>query len=152
MSDTTQIQTLERHGPAAPAIAPATCPLFIDRPHGRLFAIHHPPAAAAAHAEAVLYIHPFAEEMNQSRRIAVLQAEALAGLGYGVLTLDLTGCGDSTGEFADARWVIWRDDFIAGCRWLGALGYRSSSRPGVVDIGRRRGVRRLPGTQDGCSR
>ncbi len=54
MSDTTEIQTLERHGPAAPAVAPAKRPLFIDRPHGRLFAIHHPPAEAAAPGEAVL--------------------------------------------------------------------------------------------------
>ncbi len=128
MSDTTEIQTLERHGQAAHAIAPAKRPLFIDRPHGRLFAIHHPPSGAAAQGdggrEAVVYIHPFAEEMNQSRRMAALHAEALAGLGHGVLMLDLTGCGDSTGEFADARWETWRDDVVAGCRWLGALGYR----------------------------
>ncbi len=124
MSDTTEIQTLERHGPAAPAKRP----LFIDRSHGRLFAIHHPPSGAAAQGdggrEAVVYVHPFAEEMNQSRRMAVLQAEALARRGYGVLMLDLTGCGDSTGEFADARWETWRDDIVAGCRWLGELGYR----------------------------
>ncbi len=124
MSETTEIQTLERHGPATHAAASAKRPLFIDRPHGRLFAIHHPPAGAAAHAEAVVYVHPFAEEMNQSRRMAALQAEALAGMGYGVLSLDLTGCGDSTGEFADARWETWRDDVVAGCHWLGALGYR----------------------------
>jgi exosortase A-associated hydrolase 2 len=74
--------------------------------------------------EAVVYVHPFAEEMNQSRRMAALQAEALAGLGLGVLTLDLTGCGDSTGELADARWETWRDDIIAGCNWLEAEGYR----------------------------
>ncbi len=128
MSDTTESQTLERHGPVAHTVAPAKRPLFIDRPHGRLFAIHHPPSGAAAQGdggrEAVIYIHPFAEEMNQSRRMAALQAEALAGLGYGVLMLDLTGCGDSTGEFADARWETWRDDVVAGCRWLGAHGYQ----------------------------
>jgi exosortase A-associated hydrolase 2 len=124
MSDATEIQTLERHGPAAHAAAGAKQPLFIDRPHGRLFAIHHPPATAAPRADAVLYIHPFAEEMNQSRRMAALQSEALAGLGHGVLMLDLTGCGDSTGEFAEARMQTWRDDVVAGCNWLAAEGYR----------------------------
>jgi exosortase A-associated hydrolase 2 len=124
MSESTEIQTLERNSSAVRVAAPARCPLFIDRPHGRLFAIHHPPAGAADLDEAVLYIHPFAEEMNQSRRMATLQAEALAGVGHGVFMLDLTGCGDSTGEFAGARWETWREDVVAGCRWLGDQGYR----------------------------
>ncbi len=124
MSDTAAIQTLERHDRATRAAEPEIQPLFIDRPHGRLFAIHHPPSGAMSSGEAVVYIHPFAEEMNQSRRMAALQAEALAGLGHGVLMLDLTGCGDSTGELADARWETWRDDVAAGCRWLGDHGYR----------------------------
>jgi len=127
MSETTEIHTRERNSSAAPAI----CPLFIGRPHGGLFAIHRPPADAAALDEAVLYIPPFAEEMNQSRRMATLQAEALTGLGYGVLTLDLTGCGDSAGEFAEARWETWRDDVVAGCRWLSAQGYRHISLWGL---------------------
>ena len=123
MSETTAIQTLERHSPAPHAESGDRQPLFIDRPHGRLFAIHHPPMGTPERGEAVVYTHPFAEKMNQSRRMAALQAEALAGLGYGVLMLDLTGCGDSTGEFADARWETWREDVVAGCGWLGAHGY-----------------------------
>ena len=121
MSETIAIQTPERRDRDPDAIPGARHPLFIDRPHGRLFAIHHRPSAAPG--EAVVYVHPFAEELNQSRRMAALQAEALAGLGYGVLMLDLTGCGDSTGDFADARWQTWREDILAGCRWLGTQGY-----------------------------
>ncbi len=127
MPDTTATQTLERDDPVTHAERRGRQPLFIDRPHGKLFAIHHPPhcpaSGAAVPGEAVVYVHPFAEEMNQSRRMATLQAEALAGLGYGVLMLDLTGCGDSTGEFAEARWDTWRDDVLAGCAWLEAQGY-----------------------------
>lgn len=67
---------------------------------------------------AVLYLHPFAEEMNKSRRMAALQARALAAAGYDVLQIDLLGCGDSSGDFADASWQAWRDDVLAGYRWL----------------------------------
>jgi exosortase A-associated hydrolase 2 len=56
--------------------------------------------------------------MNRSRRIAALQARQLSALGYGVLQLDLYGCGDSSGDFGDARWDIWKDDLAAGAQWL----------------------------------
>lgn len=42
----------------------------------------------------IVYIHPFAEEMNKSRRMAALQARALTLAGFAVLQLDLIGCGD----------------------------------------------------------
>lgn len=58
----------------------------------------------------MLYIHPFAEEMNKARRMAALQARALAAAGYDVLQIDLLGCGDSSGDFADACWQAWQDD------------------------------------------
>jgi exosortase A-associated hydrolase 2 len=127
MSEITEIHTRERNSSEAAGIRP----LFIDRPHGRLFAVHRPPRRPDAPDEAVLYVHPFAEEMNQSRRMATLQAEALAESGYGVLTLDLTGCGDSTGDFADAGWKIWQDDIAAGRRWLSDQGYRHISLWGL---------------------
>lgn len=66
----------------------------------------------------VVYVHPFAEEMNKSRRMAALQARALAQSGYAVLQIDLLGCGDSSGEFADAAWSDWVDDVQLACRWL----------------------------------
>lgn len=66
----------------------------------------------------VLYIHPFAEEMNKTRRMAALQARALAAVGFGVLQIDLKGCGDSSGEFGDARWYDWVADVHTGMRWL----------------------------------
>ena len=66
----------------------------------------------------VLYIHPFAEEMNKSRRMAALQARALAQAGYAVLQIDLLGCGDSSGDFGDASWQDWVGDVVQGANWL----------------------------------
>lgn len=66
----------------------------------------------------VVYAHPFAEEMNKSRRMAAMQARALAAAGYGVLQPDLPGCGDSAGDFGDATWAAWAEDIVQACHWL----------------------------------
>ena len=72
----------------------------------------------------VVYIHPLAEEMNKSRRMAAMQARALAAAGYAVLQIDLLGCGDSSGDFGDATWSAWVDDVLAAHQWL-----RTQPRP-----------------------
>lgn len=66
----------------------------------------------------VVYIHPFAEEMNKSRRMAAQQSRALAQAGFAVLQIDLSGSGDSSGDFGDATWANWASDVVAGCQWL----------------------------------
>ena len=63
-------------------------------------------------------MHPFAEEMNKSRRMAALGAQALATNGWLVLQIDLTGCGDSEGEFGDINWQHWLDDVSQAWAWL----------------------------------
>jgi exosortase A-associated hydrolase 2 len=63
----------------------------------------------------IVYLPPWAEEMNKSRRMAALQARALAQEGCLVLQLDPLGCGDSAGDFADAIWADWVDDFVGAC-------------------------------------
>lgn len=83
---------------------------------GQRFCLFHP-AAGAARA-AVLYVPPFAEEMNKSRRMAALQARALAASGCDVLQIDLLGCGDSSGDFGDAGWDDWLADIARGIAWL----------------------------------
>ena len=98
--------------------APPPEPIFLDGPAGRLFAVYHAPAAGSDPHPAVLYVPPFAEEMNRSRRMAALQARALAAAGIGVLIPDLHGTGDSAGEFRDARWAIWLGDIRAASAWL----------------------------------
>ena len=70
----------------------------------------------------VVYVHPFAEEMNKSRRMAALQARALAQAGWRVVQVDLLGCGDSSGEFGDAAWQDWVDDVQAVSRWAAEHG------------------------------
>ncbi len=66
----------------------------------------------------LLYLHPFAEEMNRSRRMAALAARAFARQGWLVLQPDLLGCGDSAGDFGDAGWQDWIDDVSAAWTWL----------------------------------
>lgn len=60
------------------------------------------------------------EEQNKSRRMVAEQARRLADAGWHVLQLDLTGCGDSAGNHAEASWDAWLDDIAAGQRWLAA--------------------------------
>ena len=91
--------------------------LFLDAAPGRRFGLFHPPARPACRG-AILYVHPFGDEMNKSRRMAALQARALATAGFGVLQLDLYGCGDSSGEFRDARWDLWKQDLATASAWL----------------------------------
>lgn len=81
------------------------------------FCIHH--AAQGPRRGRVVYLHPFVEEMNKSRRMAALQAQALAAAGFAVLQIDLAGCGDSAGDFGDASWDAWVDDAVLAARWLG---------------------------------
>ena len=84
---------------------------------GQRFCLFHAPQGDVTKG-AVLYIHPFAEEMNKSRRMAALQARALAQAGFAVLQIDLLGCGDSSGDFGDATWQDWVSDVAQGCHWL----------------------------------
>jgi uncharacterized protein len=66
----------------------------------------------------VLYLHPWAEEMNKARRMAAMQSRALAAAGYEVLQIDLQGCGDSSGGFGDATWDGWLADVARAAAWL----------------------------------
>lgn len=80
--------------------------------------LFHAPAGAAR--SKVLYLHPFAEEMNKSRRMAALACRALAEAGHAVLQIDLRGCGDSSADFGDAGWADWQADVRLGLEWLDA--------------------------------
>jgi exosortase A-associated hydrolase 2 len=77
----------------------------------RLCLFHAP---AGAPRSRILYLHPFAEEMNKSRRMVALACRALAAAGHAVLQIDLRGCGDSSADFGDARWTDWQDDVRLG--------------------------------------
>jgi exosortase A-associated hydrolase 2 len=95
---------------------------FLPAPAGNLFAMYYPPAQTQADCGDVLYVHPFAGEMFAARTVISACARELAAAGRGVLTVDLHGCGDSSGDFSDARWEIWQGDLAAAVGWLKAQG------------------------------
>jgi exosortase A-associated hydrolase 2 len=89
---------------------------FLPAKPGDRFCIYHSPADGAGRG--IVYAHPFCEEMNKARRMAALQSRRLAAAGCAVLQIDLFGCGDSSGDFADARWEIWKQDLRVALGWL----------------------------------
>jgi exosortase A-associated hydrolase 2 len=91
---------------------------FLPAEQGSRFCVAHVPAGTPRGA--IAYVHPFAEEMHKSRRMAALQARSLAARGWLVLQVDLLGCGDSPGDFGDARWALWTSDVRAGLDWVKA--------------------------------
>lgn len=92
-------------------------PFFLEGPGGYRFCMHYPALGGDARG-AILYAHPFAEEMNKSRRMAALQAQVFCKAGFEVLQVDLLGCGDSSGDFGDASWQNWIDDIQLGYDWI----------------------------------
>ncbi|MFL6710168.1 MAG: hydrolase 2, exosortase A system-associated [Massilia sp.] len=97
---------------------PRVEPFFYDVEPGTRFCLYYAPNPAVAPRGAILYVHPFAEEVNLCRRIAAQQARSFAAAGYAVLQIDLFGCGDSCGEFADGRWERWQADLAVAADWL----------------------------------
>ena len=87
---------------------------------GQRLYLHHTPPEGVPLKGAVLYVHPWAEEMNKSRRMAALASRTLAADGWAVLQIDLLGCGDSSGDFGDATWQAWLDDITRAAHWLQA--------------------------------
>ena len=103
-------------------------PTFLDGPAGRLFAVLY------AHDEArraLVYLPPFGEEMNRSRRMAALLGRRLGAAGEALLVLDPSGTGDSDGAFADARWTHWCADARAAVVWLRTEGYAAHGAVGL---------------------
>lgn len=108
-------------------------PFFLSVSGRSRFCLYHSPVPGAALRGAVVYIHPFAEEMNFSRHMAALQSRALAAQGYAVLQIDLLGCGDSAGDFSEASWSAWVADIIAAARWMQARHRRSPSSDNAIE-------------------
>jgi len=105
---------------------PHAVPFFFNVDPGTRFCLYHPPNPGLPSRGAILYVHPFAEEMNLSRRMAAQQARAFAAIGYAVLQMDLFGCGDSCGDFFSGRWEQWKRDLAVAAEWLAE---RTSGQP-----------------------
>ncbi len=86
-----------------------------QRPAESRFVVAHMPPGIPRGV--VVAVHPFAEEMNKSRRMVTLAARAMAGAGLMVVTVDLRGCGDSDGDLETASWADWIDDVLDTVRW-----------------------------------
>lgn len=99
---------------------------FLGAGAARRFAVCWRPSAAVTPCGALLFVPPFTEEMNKSRRMVALTASALADCGFVTLRVDLAGCGDSAGLFSQASWDGWLDDLAVGWDWLRA---RAPSAP-----------------------
>lgn len=91
---------------------------FLAMGSGARFCLLRRPTETSAERGTVMFIHPFAEELNKSRRMVTLQAQALADAGWSVLQIDLYGCGDSTGDFGEATWQRWVDDVLEAVEWV----------------------------------
>ena len=89
---------------------------FLDTPNGGRFCLLTRPRGKPRGA--IFFIPPFAEEMNKSRRMVTLAAQAFARNGWLVLQIDLFGCGDSAGDFSEATWTDWLSDMDLGWTWL----------------------------------
>ncbi len=98
--------------------APSVETFFFDAEPGTRFSLYHAPAPQVPLRGAILYAHPFAEELNFSRRMAAQQARRFAAMGFAVLQIDLFGCGDSCGDFHTARWDLWKRDLGVARDWL----------------------------------
>ncbi|MEG0881839.1 MAG: hydrolase 2, exosortase A system-associated [Janthinobacterium sp.] len=93
-------------------------PFFLPASGGQRYCLLHLPPPGRGARGGIVYVHPFAEELNKSRHVAAAQARAFASFGYSVLQIDLFGCGDSSGDFGEARWDIWHNDLHLACAWL----------------------------------
>lgn len=96
----------------------ALLPFFLPASGGQRYCLLHLPPPGRNVRGGIVYLHPLAEELNKSRHVAAAQARAFAAAGYSVLQIDLYGCGDSSGDFGDARWPIWHNDLHLACAWL----------------------------------
>lgn len=114
-------------------------PEFIDGTAGKLFVLYHPPAPNAPDCGDLIFVPPFAEELNRSRHMVSRTARTLAATGWGVLVPDLFGTGDSAGDFANARWHIWQQDILTARAWLQHQGRPPSGvwamRTGALLVG-----------------
>lgn len=109
---------------------PDLTPTFVAGGRGDLFSLAITPPGGRADF-GVLFVPPFAEEMNRSRRMFALQARALAAAGMAALLLDPFGTGDSAGDFAAADIDGWLDDLNRG---LAALAERGCARVALVAL------------------
>lgn len=96
-------------------MTPTIHPFHLGPPGKRRLHIAYEPGVEPVGS--VLVAPAFAEEMNRSRRMVALLGQALAASGYATLVPDLTGTGDSDGDFEDGDWTRWQADLAEADVW-----------------------------------
>ncbi len=107
-----------------------TAGTFVAARERQLFLVEHRSRDTRTE-DAVLIVPPFAEEMNRCRRMFTLLGQRLASMGTATLVLDLSGTGESAGDFGDVTWETWREDLRVTLEHASAIGYRRVSICGV---------------------
>lgn len=117
---------------------------FIEFGDHRLFVMHYRPAGDSARRRVVL-LPPLTEELNKSRRLLAQIGRGLSHAGCEFVHLDLSGTGDSEGEFESARWHDWVDEIVTV-----ASEKNANSLP-LTLLGMRGGALLLDGVRQGLS-
>lgn len=84
---------------------PEVIPGFLDSRYPAFYVQFKPLEPARAN---ILYLPPFAEEMNRCRSVVAEQARRFTRCGFNCTLLDFFGTGESPGEFEEANLDIWR--------------------------------------------
>lgn len=87
--------------------------------NSQIFIAHYAPveqSASVGDPQTVIFVPPFAEEMNRSKRMYVLCARLLADAGIHSLCFDFAGTGDSSGGWGDFDYSDWKNNLIDVCR------------------------------------
>jgi len=93
-------------------------PAFIDSAGGRILCTAFLPERNAPDYPTLLFLPPFAEELNKSRRMLARLGHALSRHGIAMVLPDLHGTGDSAGDFSGADWSVWRDNVVDAANWV----------------------------------
>jgi pimeloyl-ACP methyl ester carboxylesterase len=92
--------------------APMTDLRFHEMPDGRRIAFRHTPAAPAnSDAPTLVFLPGYMSDMSGSKATSLFASAA--GEGRSCLLLDYSGCGQSSGAFADGTLSRWRDEVLA---------------------------------------
>lgn len=97
-------------------------PLYLESRAGKVFLLYFPPPDGTPVKSRLLFIPPFAEELNRTRHVIAAFARGCAKRGIGVAVLDPYGTGDSEGDFSEASWDIWKADLETAVAWLEGQG------------------------------
>ncbi len=83
--------------------------------NSQIFLAHYAPceqSEGVGSQQTVIFVPPFAEEMNRSKRMYVLCARLLADAGIHSICFDFAGTGDSSGEWGDYSYQDWKQNLI----------------------------------------